>query len=42
MAHATESDVDVTFGTEIYDQKGNRLGSVRGFDEHGFYYQLQD
>ncbi|WEL21028.1 rubredoxin-like domain-containing protein [Halorhabdus sp. BNX81] len=28
---------DVTFGTEIYDEAGTRLGTVRGFDEHGFY-----
>jgi len=27
----------VAFGTEVYDDEGNRLGRVRGFDEHGFY-----
>jgi len=35
----SESDdpATVSFGTEIFDDEGNRLGTVRGFDEHGFY-----
>lgn len=35
-----QSDVpepDVGVGTEVFDAEGNRLGTVRGFDEHGFY-----
>jgi len=27
----------VAFGHAVYDEDGNRLGQVRGFDEHGFY-----
>ena len=42
MDRSEETDVDVTFGTEIYDQKGNRLGAVRGFDEHGFFVSTDD
>jgi hypothetical protein len=33
----TPDAVDVTVGQEIFDEDGNRLGTVRGFDEHGFY-----
>ncbi|MFB6128880.1 MAG: rubredoxin-like domain-containing protein [Halorhabdus sp.] len=33
---------DVTFGTDVYDEAGNRLGTVRGFDEHGFYVSTDD
>ncbi len=29
--------VHVGFGDVIYDEDGNRLGTIRGFDEHGFY-----
>jgi rubrerythrin len=25
------------FGETIYDEDGQRLGRIRGFDEHGFY-----
>ncbi|MFB6202817.1 MAG: rubredoxin-like domain-containing protein [Halorhabdus sp.] len=25
------------FGETVYDAEGNELGTVRGFDEHGFY-----
>jgi ABC-type ATPase with predicted acetyltransferase domain len=42
MVRSTESGVDVTFGTEIYDDDGNRLGAVRGFDEHGFYVSTDE
>jgi hypothetical protein len=34
--------VDVGFGQSIYDDDGNRLGTVRGFDEHGFYVTTDD
>jgi rubrerythrin len=27
----------VDHGTTIYDEAGHKLGTVRGFDEHGFY-----
>ena len=36
MSDAGET-VHVSFGTDVYDDEGNRLGSIRGFDEHGFY-----
>jgi rubrerythrin len=29
-------------GTTIYDEEGNELGTVRGFDEHGFYVTAVD
>lgn len=29
--------LDVALGREVYDSDGNRLGTVQGFDEHGFY-----
>ena len=28
---------DLTIGTTVYDDEGNELGSVRGFDEDGFF-----
>ncbi|ACV12781.1 conserved hypothetical protein [Halorhabdus utahensis DSM 12940] len=33
---------EVTFGTGVYDEAGNKLGTVRGFDEHGFYVSTDD
>ena len=33
--------VEVGFGQTVYDD-GNSLGTVRGFDEHGFYYRTED
>jgi len=33
----TTSDRDVNFGATVYDAEGEKLGEVRGFDEHGFY-----
>jgi ABC-type ATPase with predicted acetyltransferase domain len=32
----------VGFGESIYDADGNELGTVRGFDEHGFYVSTED
>ncbi|MFB6150436.1 MAG: rubredoxin-like domain-containing protein [Haloarculaceae archaeon] len=29
--------IDVGLGQAVYDDEGNQLGTVRGFDEHGFY-----
>jgi hypothetical protein len=34
--------VDVGFGETVYDDEGNELGTVRGFDEHGFYVTTDD
>jgi len=32
----------VSFGTEVYDEDGSKLGQVRAFDEHGFYVSIDD
>jgi hypothetical protein len=38
----TEERIDVGFGQTVYDDEGNRLGTVRGFDENGFYVTTED
>ncbi|WP_435359895.1 DUF7130 family rubredoxin-like protein [Haloarchaeobius sp. DFWS5] len=30
------------FGTDIYTEDGTKVGTVRGFDEHGFYVTADD
>ncbi|WP_415378617.1 hypothetical protein [Halosimplex sp. TS25] len=30
-------EIEIGFGQAVYDDEGNQLGTVRGFDEHGFY-----
>jgi hypothetical protein len=30
-------DTDVAFGQGVYADDGTKLGTVRGFDRHGFY-----
>ena len=37
----TEERTDVDFGQTVYDDD-NPLGTVRGFDEHGFYVVTAD
>lgn len=32
----------VSFGTRVYDDEGNELGRIRGFDEHGFYVTAEE
>ncbi|MFB6184852.1 MAG: rubredoxin-like domain-containing protein [Haloarculaceae archaeon] len=32
----------IAFGEAVYDAEGNRLGVVRGADEHGFYVTTDD
>ena len=32
----------VTIGTTIYDDEGRRLGTVRGFDEDGFFVTTRE
>ena len=32
-----ETERQISFGESVYDEDGNRVGSVRGLDEHGFY-----
>ncbi len=36
MSHGTEKR-EVRTGKTVYDAEGEKLGVVRGFDEHGFY-----
>jgi hypothetical protein len=38
----SEHSVQVSFGTEVFDADGTRLGMVRGFDEHGFYVSTDE
>ncbi|MFC6719628.1 rubredoxin-like domain-containing protein [Natrialbaceae archaeon GCM10025810] len=30
------------FGTEVYDENGEKIGRIRGFDEEGFFVTLRD
>ncbi|WP_254272563.1 DUF7130 family rubredoxin-like protein [Haloarcula marina] len=32
----------VAFGQVVYDDEGNEIGTIRGFDEHGFYVTIED
>lgn len=38
----TDERIDLGFGQDVYDEEGNRLGTVRGFDEHGFYVTTEE
>ena len=43
MSDQEDADrVRVSFGEAVYDEEGNRLGSIRGFDEHGFFVTTDD
>ena len=33
---------EYSFGQTVYDEDGNELGTIRGFDEHGFYVTVED
>lgn len=35
-------EVRVAFGHAVFDEDGRKLGTVRGFDEHGFYVTTED
>jgi rubrerythrin len=38
----TEEQIErLDLGQPVYDQKGNELGTVRGFDEAGFYVTMR-
>jgi len=41
MSTHTESD-EMSFGQPVYDDEGNELGTIRGFDEHGFYVTVEE
>jgi rubrerythrin len=39
----TDTEADrVAFGQGVYTQDGTKLGTVRGFDEHGFYVTVEE
>lgn len=37
MSTGTELDVDLELGDTIYTEDGTELGTIRGFDDEGFY-----
>ena len=41
MSDSAERD-RLAFGETVYDDDGNELGRIRGFDEHGFYVTLEE
>lgn len=41
MSDSSESATP-SFGQTVYDDEGNELGRIRGFDEHGFYVTLDE
>ncbi|PSQ15236.1 hypothetical protein BRD00_14735 [Halobacteriales archaeon QS_8_69_26] len=41
MAH-DHDELGIRFGNAVYDDDGRELGTIRGFDEHGFYVTLDD
>jgi len=38
----TQDTVSVAFGDGIYTEDGERIGTIRGFDDNGFYVTLRD
>ena len=38
----TDARPEIAFGNEVFDEDGRRLGTIRGFDEHGFYVTMDD
>ena len=41
MFAAADSE-NLAFGQTVYDDEGAELGTIRGFDEHGFYVTVQN
>ncbi|WP_277542632.1 DUF7130 family rubredoxin-like protein [Haloarcula laminariae] len=39
---ATADQEDLAFGMTVYDESGEELGTIRGFDKHGFYVSVED
>lgn len=37
-----QEESSLGFGTEVYDENGDRIGRIRGFDEEGFYVTLRE
>ena len=42
MSDAEAVDLDVSLGTTVYDEDGDRIGTVQGFDEHGVYVTTEE
>lgn len=42
MSDNGESSARISFGTEIFDGDGNKIGTIRAFDEHGFYVTVEE
>jgi len=40
----TEQHIErgLSFGETVYDEEGQALGTIRGFDEHGFYVTMEE
>ncbi|MFB6311601.1 MAG: rubredoxin-like domain-containing protein [Salinirussus sp.] len=38
----TEDEISVSFGMTVYTEDGDALGTIRGFDEHGFYVTTEE
>jgi len=38
----TDAHPQIAFGHEVYDEEGRTLGTIRGFDEHGFYVTMEE
>ncbi|MFB6155890.1 MAG: rubredoxin-like domain-containing protein [Haloferacaceae archaeon] len=37
-----DGDLRATVGTTVYDGDGEKLGTIRGFDEDGFYVTVRE
>lgn len=37
----TDTDRELSFGQTVYDADGNELGHIQGFDEHGFFVNVE-
>jgi rubrerythrin len=42
MSETERVQREASFGQDVYDEDGEKLGTVRGFDEHGFYVTVGD
>ncbi|WP_338730182.1 hypothetical protein [Haladaptatus sp. DJG-WS-42] len=38
----THVEKELPFGLDVYDERGEKLGTIRGIDEHGFYVTTDD
>ncbi|MHB9286990.1 rubredoxin-like domain-containing protein [Halobacteriales archaeon Cl-PHB] len=43
MSDQDDADrVQLDFGETVFDEEGNRLGTIRGFDEDGFFVTTEE